>query len=88
MNLEILNYFELFFVFIDRNYVIILNKIILFVDIIIYGNLIFFYEILRVEWSRYDNGLICDYYFRLLFLYRYDYRLINFDRFWFNMYCI
>lgn len=65
--------------FIDRNYVIILNKIILFVDIIIYGNLIFFYEILGVEWGRYYNGLICDYYFRLLFLYRYDYRLINFD---------
>lgn len=65
--------------FIDRNYVIILNKIILFVDIIIYGNLMFFFEILRVEWSLYYNGLICDYYFRLLFLYRYDYRLINFD---------
>lgn len=67
-NLETLNYFESLLVFIDRNHVITLNKIILFVDIIIYGNLISLYEILRAEWSLYYNGLTCDHYSRSLFL--------------------
>lgn len=74
-----INYFESFLVFIDRNHVITLNKIILFVDIIIYGNLISLYEILGAEWGRYYNGLTCDHYSRSLFLYRHDHRLTNSD---------